>query len=298
MIDKLQKKINALRNPSVIGIDTDFSYLPDDMTANVTNLREAALAIKDFNFAIIEKICKIVPAVKVQVAYYEQYGYYGMKTFYETLKQANKKGLIVISDCKRNDIGATAEAYSRGYLSGVNIGGNLAAGFPSDFITVNGYLGGDGILPFVKDCETYGKGIFVLVKTSNKGSGEFQDRLFEGGITLYEAMADKVSEWGRTTIGKCGYSSVGAVVGATHPQQAAALRARMPHTFFLVPGYGAQGGKAADIKVCFDAKGGGAIVNSSRAILCAYKSDKYRGMKYDDAAYAAAVDMQKDIDLF
>lgn len=294
-IDLLIEKIKQTNNPSVIGIDTDFDYLPTNMTQSVNSLVDAASAIYEFNCRIIDAVHTIVPCIKLQVAYYEKYGVAGMKCFADTLLYAKSKGLVVISDVKRNDIGATAENYSKSYLSGVEINGKTFVAFDSDFITVNAYLGSDGIVPFVNDCIKTGKGIFVLVKTSNKSSGQLQDKKFNSGETLYEAMGTLVNEWGSSTMGKYGYNSVGAVVGATYPQQAEVLRQLMPQTFFLVPGYGAQGGTASQLKVCFDAIGGGAIVNSSRGIICAYKLDKYKGMTYFNAAYAAAVDMQQDI---
>lgn len=208
---------------------------------------------------------------------------------------AKEKGLIVISDVKRNDIGSTATCYSNAYIGGVNVGGKRFTAFESDFITVNAYLGEDGIKPFVNGCKENDKGIFALVKTSNPSSGQLQDRVFESGETLYESVAALVEKWGEPLVGKYGYTDVGAVVGATHPKQAERLRKIMPHTFFLVPGYGAQGGTAEDLTVCFDEKGLGAIVNSSRGIICAYKNEKYRGLSVGKAAAAAAEDMREDI---
>ena len=295
MIDKLIEKINSLKNPSVAGIDTSFDYLPDAMKKNCKTLEDAGKAIEEFNFNIIDKLCDVVPAVKVQVAYYEMYGLAGLKAFEKTLVYAKKKGLFVITDVKRNDIGSTAGCYSAAYIGSASVNGKEFTPFPSDFITVNGYLGSDGIVPFLKDCKKNDKGIFVLVKTSNPSSGQLQDKKFESGETLYESMGDCVEEWGADSIGKYGYSDVGAVVGATHPSQAETLRKRLKHTFFLIPGYGAQGGTADDLSVCFDENGIGGIVNSSRGIICAYKADKYKGMEYAEAARAAAVDMQSDI---
>ena len=295
MIDKLIEKIKELENPSAVGIDTSFDYLPEDMKKNCKTLEDVGKAIKDFNFNIIDKVAGIVPAVKVQVAYYEMYGLPGLKAFADTLAYAKKKGLIVITDVKRNDIGSTASCYSTAYLGSVNVNGNTFTPFESDFITVNGYLGGDGIVPFLKDCAKNDRGIFVLVKTSNPSSGQLQDKKFESGETLYESMGDLVEEWGSDSVGKYGYSRVGAVVGATHPLQAETLRKRLKHTFFLIPGYGAQGGTADDLSVCFDGNGIGGIVNSSRGIICAYKTEKYKGTDYASAAKAAAEDMQADI---
>ena len=214
----------------------------------------------------------------------------------ETLVYAKSKGLAVISDVKRKDIGSTAECYSRAYLGGTEIGGSLYESFPSDFVTVNGYLGSDGLKPFLKNCKENKKGVFVLVKTSNPSSGELQDKTFQSGKTLYEEMGSLITELGADLVGSYGYSSVGAVVGATHREQAQRIRQEFPKLFFLIPGYGAQGGAADDLAVCFDRRGLGGIVNSSRGIICAYRQEKYRGMSAADAAYAAAVDMQQDID--
>ena len=264
------------------------------MLAKVESLDDAAEQIFEFNKNIIDNIFDIVPAVKVQVAYYEMYGYQGMKAFKQTVDYAKSKGMIVIADVKRNDIGSTAGCYSKAYLSGVEVAGKKIIAFDSDYITVNGYLGSDGILPFVKDCKENDKGLFILVKTSNPTSGELQDKKFENGNTLYEEMGDLVEKWGSELIGKYGYSSIGAVVGATHREQAEIIRKRNPHTFFLIPGYGAQGGKAEDLAVCF-VNGIGGIVNSSRGILCAYKKDKYQGMDYAKAARQASIDMREDL---
>ena len=294
IIDKLIDAIKRTDNPSVVGLDTCLDYLPQDMLAKVESLDDAAEQIFEFNKNIIDNIFDIVPAVKVQVAYYEMYGYQGMKAFKQTIDYAKSKGMIVIADVKRNDIGSTAGCYSKAYLSGVEVAGKKITAFDSDYITVNGYLGSDGILPFVKDCKENDKGLFILVKTSNPTSGELQDKKFENGNTLYEEMGDLVEKWGSELIGKYGYSSIGAVVGATHREQAEIIRKRNPHTFFLIPGYGAQGGKAEDLAVCF-VNGIGGIVNSSRGILCAYKKDKYQGMDYAKAARQASIDMREDL---
>lgn len=294
IIDKLIDAIKRTDNPSVVGLDTCLDYLPQDMLAKVESLDDAAEQIFEFNKNIIDNIFDIVPAVKVQVAYYEMYGYQGMKAFKQTVDYAKSKGMIVIADVKRNDIGSTAGCYSKAYLSGVEVAGKKIIAFDSDYITVNGYLGSDGILPFVKDCKENDKGLFILVKTSNPTSGELQDKKFENGNTLYEEMGDLVEKWGSELIGKYGYSNIGAVVGATHREQAEIIRKRNPHTFFLIPGYGAQGGKAEDLAVCF-VNGIGGIVNSSRGILCAYKKDKYQGMDYAKAARQASIDMREDL---
>lgn len=293
IIDKLIDRIIETENPSVVGLDTCVDYLPEEMQAKCTTLEDASKYIREFNFNLIDALKDIIPAVKVQVAYYEMYGYEGMKTFADTLKYAKENGIFTIADVKRNDIGSTAGAYSNAYLSGIELNGKRVTPFEADFITVNGYLGSDGILPFVNDCKAYDKGLFALVKTSNPTSGELQDKQFANGNTLYEEMGDLVTKWGSELIGKYGYSSVGAVVGATHKEQAEVIRKRCPSTFFLIPGYGAQGGKAEDLKVCFD-NGIGGIVNSSRGILTAYKK-AYKGLSYVDGARRASEDMQRDL---
>ena len=294
IIDTLIDKIKEFDNPTVAGIDTSFDYLPEEMRAGVKDFKGAADAVIAFNKEIIDSICDIVPCVKVQIAYYEMYGLEGMRAFLQTLRYAAKKGMLVMTDAKRNDIGATAECYAKAYLGETAIGPAGDTAFDSDFLTVNGYLGSDGIKPFLNWMEKRDKGIFVLVKTSNKSSGELQDLKLENGKTVYEYMGGLVEEWGKEFIGKYGYSSVGAVVGATHPVQAQILRKEMPHTFFLIPGYGAQGGKADDLKVCFK-DGLGGIVNSSRGILCAYKQEKYAGLSYAAAARQACIDMKNDL---
>ena len=293
--DKLIERIKELDNPTVAGIDTGFDYLPDDMKNGVKDFKSASAAVLEFNKRIIDNICDIVPCVKVQIAYYEMYGLDGMRTFAETVKYAGKKGMLVMTDAKRNDIGATAECYAKAYLGETAVGDKTYTAFDSDFLTVNGYLGSDGIKPFLGWMQKRDKGIFVLVKTSNKSSGELQDLKLENGKTVYEYMGSLVEEWGKDCIGKYGYSAVGAVVGATHPAQAEILRKEMPHTFFLIPGYGAQGGTADDLKVCFNKDGLGGIVNSSRGILCAYRQEKYAGRSYYEAARQACIDMKNDL---
>ena len=282
MIDRLCERIKETGNPTVVGLDTAASYLPHRAELS-DDFESLASAVTDFNRAIIERIREIVPAVKVQIAYYEAMGVAGMRAFADTCEAARDAGMIVIADAKRNDIGATAGQYAEAFFG---------KAFYCDMLTVNGYLGTDGIAPFLAKKD---KGIFVLVKTSNPSGGELQDMKLENGLTVYERMAQLTDEWGRDSIGKSGYSDVGAVVGATYPKQAAALRAMLPHTFFLVPGYGAQGGGADGAVAGFDEKGGGGIVNSSRGIICAYKQEKYKGMKFDEAAYAACVDMREDL---
>lgn len=280
--DKLIEKIKYTGNPSVVGLDTSAEYLPDYEKVKC-NSSDMAKAVTEFNYAIIEKIKDVAPAVKVQIAYYEAMGINGMKAFADTCKAAREAGMIVIADAKRNDIGATAKQYANAFFGGGD--------FDCDFLTVNGYLGMDGIAPFL----TADKGIFALVKTSNPSGGELQDMKLENGLTVYEQMAMLVEKWGADNIGASGYSRVGAVVGATYPEQAKRLRKLMPHTFFLIPGYGAQGGGADGAVAGFDEKNGGGIVNSSRGILCAYRQEKYKGMNFAEAAYAATVDMREDL---
>lgn len=295
MVDKLIERIIELQNPACVGLDTDFNYLPEEMKRDVSTFEEVSERIAEFNMNIIDKISDIVPSVKVQVAYYEMYGHAGMQAFEYTLNYARGRGLIVIADCKRNDIGSTAGCYSKAYLGKTDINGKQSRAFAADMLTVNGYLGYDGIKPFIEDVTAHDKSIFALVKTSNSSSGEFQNLKLENGKFIYEQMGELVQEWGKTTVGKYGYSEVGAVVGATHPEEAARLRKQMPNTFFLIPGYGAQGGSAEMLKVCFDKRGLGGVVNSSRGIICAYKNPQYSGMTYSEAARAACIDMQQDL---
>ena len=290
--DRFIEKIVETQNPTCVGLDTAFEYLPEEMREGVTDFRGAANAILTFNRNIIDSVCDIVPSVKVQIAYYEQYGEAGMETFRKTCAYAKEKGLIVITDAKRNDIGATASRYSATFLGETAVGENRAAAYPSDMLTVNGYLGTDGIAPFLEDCNKYEKGIFVLVKTSNPSSGELQNLQLADGRTVYECMGDMVEQWGSGSVGKYGYSAVGAVVGATHPEEARVLRKRLPHTFFLIPGYGAQGGNADMVRACFAQGGLGGVVNNSRGILCAYQK---RGGAYAQAARAACLDMKDDL---
>lgn len=294
MIDLLLEKIVQKQNPTVVGLDPALSYLPAARAEKCATFEDAGREILDYNKEIIDSVCDIVPAVKVQVAYYEMYGIPGMRAFYQTLVYAKERGLVVMADCKRNDIGSTAGCYASAYLGETSLGKSTDRAFPADCLTVNGYLGADGIEPFLKEVRK-GKGIFVLVKTSNPSSGQLQDLKLENGLTVYEYMGKLVEEWGADNVGKYGYSGVGAVVGATHKAQATRVRALCPHTMFLVPGYGAQGGTADDLSVCFDARGLGAVVNSSRGIICAYKQEKYAGLSIGAAARAAALDMQADI---
>ena len=290
--DKLIEGIIQMQNPTCVGLDTLFDYLPDDMKAGVTTFEGVAKQVLAFNKKIIDNIYDIVPSVKVQIAYYEMYGVAGMQAYYETLHYAKEKGLVVIADAKRNDIGSTASCYAKAFLGESQVNDQTFRAFPSDFVTVNGYLGSDGILPFVEECEKKDKGIFVLVKTSNPSGAEIQNVILENGVPMYEYMGGLVEKWGATTIGKYGYSAVGAVVGATHPTEAARLREVLPHTFFIIPGYGAQGGNAEMLKSCFGKDGLGGVVNNSRGILCAYKK---KGGLYYEAAREACIEMQKDL---
>ena len=295
IVDLLIERIKDMQNPTVAGLDTSFDYLPDDMKQGVQDFKGAADAIFEFNKRIVDRICDIVPCVKVQIAYYEMYGIEGMRAFLQTLQYAKAKGMLVMTDAKRNDIGATAECYAKAYLGETDVCGRAHSAFDSGFLTVNGYLGSDGIKPFLNWMQKRDKGIFVLVKTSNRSSGELQDLKLESGKTIYEYMGELVEKWGQESIGRYGYSSVGAVVGATHPMQAQILRHAMPHTFFLIPGYGAQGGTADDLKVCFDKEGMGGIVSSSRGILCAYRQEKYAHLSFEEAARQACIDMKNDL---
>jgi orotidine-5'-phosphate decarboxylase len=290
IIDRLIDAIIAKRNPSVIGIDTAISLMPDDMRADIATNSDAAKKIYEFNSAVIDAVCDIAPAVKVQAACYEAYGTDGMAVFRDTLSYARSKGLLTIADIKRNDIGSTSAKYSAAYLSVNDIG--VRAEYDSDFITINGYLGSDGVKPFTDDCIKFDKGAFILVKTSNQSSDELQNIETASGLKIYEIMGDLVSKWGEKLTGKYGYSAIGAVVGATHKEEANYLRRRLRSVFFLVPGYGAQGGKASELEVCFDERGLGAIINSSRGIITAYKKS---GKHYADAARDAAIEMREDI---
>lgn len=297
--DRLISRIIAMQNPTVAGLDPKLDYVPEYLKKSFLEedgetLKAASKAIFRYNQQIIDAICDIVPAVKLQAAYYEMYGHHGVKTMERTIRYAKLKGMYVITDGKRNDIGATMEAYTAAHLGSCRIGSNDCEPFGADALTVNGYLGTDGITPLMGVCKNDDKGIFVLCKTSNPSSGEFQDLLIDG-VPLYARMGDKCEEWGKDTIGEFGYSAVGAVVGATYPEQLVELRQRLPHTMFLVPGYGAQGGGAQGIAGGFDAKGLGAIVNSSRAILCAYKKEGCDERDFAMAARREAIRMRKDL---
>lgn len=303
-IDKLIDKIKKTDNPTVMGLDPKFEYIPDHIKKEMTEKyglgsKAAAKAVFKFNKKLIDSVCDIIPAVKPQLAYYEMYGIEGLKVFKKTIEYAQKKKMLVIADGKRNDIGSTCEAYSTAFLGEAAIEDQKEKIFDADALTVNPYLGADGIKPFLTDCSRFGKGIFVLVKTSNKSSNQLQDLKLEDGKMVYQFVADLVKEWGSDLIGKYGYSSVGAVVGATWPEQAKELRERMESAYFLVPGYGAQGGTAADAAVNFDKDGLGAIVNASRSLMCAYIADQWKKefseKEFDLACREEAIRMREEL---
>ena len=301
MISRLVEKIKKTDAPIVVGLDPKLDFIPEHILQKSfqekgENPEGAAEAFWQFNKEIIDNIKDIVPAVKPQIAMYEELGIPGLITFKKTVEYAKESGLVVIGDIKRGDIGSTSTSYAVGHLGGVNIGGKVYRGFDEDFATVNPYLGSDGVKPFINVCNQEDKGIFVLVKTSNPSSGEFQDRLIDGR-PLYEIVGEKVEEWGQESMDG-DYSNVGAVVGATYPEMGRILRDIMPHAYILVPGYGAQGGTGKDLVPFFNKDGLGAIVNSSRGIIAAWKSDKYSQFASGDvgaAARAAALDMKADI---
>jgi len=299
-IDILIDKIKETNNPTVMGLDPRYDMLPECVRNKYdASLEGACEAILEYNKALIDATCDIVPAVKPQVAFYEMFGIEGMRVFNETCKYAKEKGMVVIADCKRGDIGSTAQGYSNAFLGKTPIGGNEVDIFNVDFVTVNPYMGTDCVKPFVDDCKKYNKGIFVLVKTSNKSSGELQDLVLENGKKIYETVAELVNEWGKDLVGEYGYSSVSSVVGATYPEQLEELRKIMPTSYFLIPGYGAQGGKASDIALGFDNNGLGGIVNASRSLMCAYKSDlwkdKFAEQDYAQATRAEALRMRDEL---
>lgn len=298
-MDRLIDKIIEYKNPTVAGLDPKLAYIPEYIREEcfakyADPLEAAAQALLVFNKALIDALCDIVPAVKPQAAYYEMYGWQGVRALYETIQYAKEKGMIVITDGKRNDIGATMEAYATAHLGVTETDAGAVSAFDGDMLTVNGYLGTDGIAPLLKVCKERDRGVFVLVKTSNKSSGELQD-LKIGDKTVYETMGAMCENWGSDTVGKYGYSAVGAVVGATYPEQLTELRVKMPHTFFLVPGYGAQGGGAQGLIGAFDENGLGAIVNSSRAIMCAYQKEGCDPHDFAGAARREAIRMREDI---
>lgn len=302
MINQLTAKIRKTGAPIVVGLDPMLKFVPEHIKEKAfkefgETLEGAAEAIFQFNKGIVDAVCDLVPAVKPQIAMYEQFGIPGLSAFAKTVAYCKEKGLIVIGDIKRGDIGSTSSAYATGHLGKVTIGSKSYYGFDEDFVTVNPYLGSDGVKPFIDVCKEEKKGIFVLVKTSNPSSGEFQDRIIDGK-PLYEHVGKMVNEWGRELMGDA-YSYVGAVVGATYPEMGKILRDIMPKAYILVPGYGAQGGKGRDLVHFFNKDGLGAIVNSSRGIIAAYQNDAYKDRfgpeNYADASRAAVIDMKEDI---
>lgn len=301
MINKLVNKIKKLNAPIVVGLDPMLNYVPEFIRKKAYDeygetLEGAAEAIWQFNKGIIDSTYDLIPAVKPQIAMYEQFGIEGLKAFKKTVDYAKSKDIVVIGDIKRGDIGSTSAAYAVGHVGKVKVGSKMITPFDEDFVTVNPYLGSDGVNPFIDVCKENDKGIFVLVKTSNPSSGEFQDRLVDGR-PLYEYVGEMVAKWGESHMGDS-YSYVGAVVGATYPEMGKVLRKIMPKTYILVPGYGAQGGKAKDLAPYFNEDGLGAIVNSSRGIIAAYKQEQYVSYgeeNYADASRAAVEFMIKDI---
>ncbi len=299
--DRLIEKIAEYQNPTVAGLDPKLDYIPkfikeESYKKYGKTLQGAADALYTFNKGLIDALCDVVPAVKPQAAYYEMYGFWGVKALYDTIAYAKSKGMFVITDGKRNDIGTTMQAYAAAHLGETAVEDEICEAFGADALTVNGYLGSDGISPLLDICKAHDKGIFVLVKTSNPSSGELQDmKLCETGETVYEHMGKMCEKWGGETLGKYNYSAVGAVVGATYPEELKKLREMLSSTFFLVPGYGAQGGGADDVKFAFDKNGLGAVINSSRGIMCAWKKQNAQEKDFALAARREALRMKDDI---
>jgi len=281
--DRLLAAIEAAGTPACVGIDPRYDRLPEALRRG-----EEVAAIEAFSLAVVEAVAGIIPAVKPQVAYFERYGSAGVAVYERVVAAARRAGLIVIGDVKRNDIGSTAEAYADGHLRGDD---------GPDAITVNGYLGADGVAPFVDAAKETGKGVFVLVRTSNPSAGAVQDFADASGKTFYEHLAGQVAGIGAEAdcIGGRGYSCVGAVVGATYPAEAERLRELMPQQIFLVPGYGAQGASAGDCAAAFKPDGTGALVNASRSVIYAFASEPYAGMDFQDAVAAATKAFAADI---
>lgn len=295
IFDRLFKEVAQKRNPSVVGLDTQLDYLPESMLEGfdpTSPFESAGQLLLQFNKGLIDALADIVPCVKLQIAFYEMYGHHGIRAYTESVEYARQKGLVVIADAKRNDIGSTAAAYAKTFLGQTAFPDGVSRpAVNADILTVTAYLGEDGIMPFVEECKN-GKGIFVLVKTSNPSSGQLQDQMI-GNKTVYEVMAGLVQQWGKDCVGSNGYSSVGAVVGATWPEQGSGLRAQFEGIPFLLPGYGAQGATGADLALCFDKDGLGSVVNASRSIICAHK--KQPDVPYDEAARMAATAMKEDL---
>lgn len=301
MINKLVAQIKKTNAPIVVGLDPTLKMIPEHiMKAAIAEhgetLEAAGEAIWQFNKAIVDAVYDLIPAVKPQIAMYEQFGIPGLVAFKRTVDYCKEKGLVVIGDIKRGDIGSTSEAYAVGHLGKVTIGSNTCYGFDEDFVTVNPYLGSDGVNPFIKICKEEKKGLFILVKTSNPSSGEFQDQMI-GEKTLYQMVGEKVAQWGEDCMGD-DYSYIGAVVGATYPEVGKIMRKVMPKSYILVPGYGAQGGKGKDLAHFFNEDGLGAIINSSRGIIAAYQQEayaKFGAENFADASRQAVIDMREDI---
>ena len=299
-IDNLIEKIKQTNNPTVMGLDPRYEMIPEYIRKKYDETLEGvSKAIIEFNKKLIDATYDIIPAVKPQIAFYEMYGLEGMKAFEETCKYAKEKGMIVIADIKRSDIGTTAQAYSNAFLGKTKIGDKEQCIYDVDFVTLNPYMGIDSIKPFIEDCKKYNKGVFILVKTSNPSSGDLQDEKLENGEEVYINVAKLVEKWGEELIGENGYSSVSAVVGATYPKQLEEIREVAKHSYFLIPGYGAQGGKAQDIVYGFDKNGLGGIVNASRSLMCAYKSDlwkeKYSEEEFEKATREEAIRMREEL---
>jgi orotidine-5'-phosphate decarboxylase len=301
--DRLLARIASLDNPTVLGLDPMLDYIPEQLSSyfreNCSDpLQAAGLAILEYNRRLIDCVADLIPAVKPQLAYYEQYGTPGLEAFHQTCVYAQSKGMLVIADGKRNDIGTTAAAYARAYLGQTSLLDGISTAVNNvDALTINPYLGADGIEPFLEQCRKYGQGVFILVRTSNPSAGDFQDLMLTGGRTVYEAVADQVTLWGETLKGQSGFSSVGAVVGATCPEQAILLRRRMPHALILVPGYGAQGATAADCAHNFNAQGSGAIVNASRSLMLAYQKHQLPKESFADACRLEAIQMKQALNV-
>ncbi len=300
--DRLLETVTRLDNPTVLGLDPQLTYLPDSVLQAAGTHDEdpascAAEAIWLFNRRLLDATADLIGIVKLQSAYYEMYGHHGVRAFAQTIAYARAQGMLAIADCKRNDIGSTAAAYATAYLGQTDfLDGRLQSMFDADALTINPYLGADGVEPFLRLCQSHGKGLFILVRTSNPSAGDFQDLQLAEGEKVYERVGDRVAEWGQSLIGHAGYSSIGAVVGATWPEQAHRLRQRLPHVPFLVPGYGAQGAAAADLCASFDARGLGAVINASRSLMCAYQQhaagDKEQ---FESAARDEAIRMRDEI---
>ena len=300
IMDKLIEKIKEKNSPIVMGIDPRYDMIPEFIKSQFPkDLEGFAKASTVFAKRLIDGVYDIIPAIKPQLAYFEMMGPKGLEAFKEIVDYGKSKGLIVIADAKRGDIGTTSQGYANTFLGETEVGEDLKKVYDVDFVTVNPYMGTDCVKPFVDDSKKFGKGVFVLVKTSNKSSGELQDLKLENGNRVYEQVASLVEEWGKDLIGKYGYSSISAVVGATYPEQLKEIRKLAPHTFFLIPGYGAQGGKAEDIALGFDENGLGGIVNASRSLISAYKSDRwkeiYKEEEFEKATRAEALRMREEL---